>query len=285
MADSLRDRVMFMSGGSRGIGLSIATRVAQEGVKVALMAKTAEPHPRLPGTIYTAAEEIEAAGGEALPIVGDIRDAEAVDAAVAQTVERWGGIDLVVNNASAINLAPMRDLEVKRFDLMQQINARGTFVVTRACLPHLRESGHAHVLTLSPPLSADPRWLRGHSAYTLSKMGMTMITLGVAADEAEAGVAANCLWPRTIIATAAVQNLLGGDEAMRRARVPEIVADAAAEILSRDPRQCTGNVFIDDEVLAEAGVTDLERYSGTPGAELVTDIFVDESPVPEPQTG
>ncbi len=222
---------MFMSGGSRGIGLAIAARAARDGAKVALMAKTAEPHPKLPGTIYTAAEEIEAAGGQALPIVGDIRDAEAVEAAVAQTVERFGGIDLVVNNASAINLAPMRDLEVKRFDLMQQINARGTFVVTRACLPHLRESDHAHVLTLSPPLSADPRWLNGHSAYTLSKMGMTMITLGVAADEAEAGIGANCLWPRTIIATAAVQNLLGGDEAMARSRVPAIVADAAL----RDP--------------------------------------------------
>jgi citronellol/citronellal dehydrogenase len=274
----LKDRVMFMSGGSRGIGLAIATRVAQEGVRVALMAKTAEPHPRLPGTIYTAAEEIEAAGGQALPIVGDIRDHGAVERAVADTVEKWGGIDLVVNNASAINLAPMRDLEVKRFDLMQQINARGTFVVTRACLPHLRESDHAHVLTLSPPLSADPRWLRGHSAYTLSKMGMTMITLGVAADEADAGIAANCLWPRTIIATAAVQNLLGGDEAMARARVPDIVADAAAEILGRDPRGCTGNVFIDDEVLTEAGVADLDKYSGTPGAELVTDIFVEDSP-------
>jgi citronellol/citronellal dehydrogenase len=270
----LKDRVMFMSGGSRGIGLSIAARAARDGVKVALMAKTAEPHPKLPGTIYTAAEEIESAGGEALPIVGDIRDAEAV----AQTVERFGGIDLVVNNASAINLAPMRDLEVKRFDLMQQINARGTFVVTRACLPHLRESDHAHVLTLSPPLSADPRWLNGHSAYTLSKMGMTMITLGVAADEAEAGIGANCLWPRTIIATAAVQNLLGGDEAMARSRVPAIVAEAAYEILRRDPRGCTGNAFIDDEVLAEAGITDLSEYSGTPDADLALDIFVDGWP-------
>jgi citronellol/citronellal dehydrogenase len=275
----LNDRVMFMSGGSRGIGLAIAKRAARDGVKVALMAKTAEPHPRLPGTIYTAADEIEAAGGEALPIAGDIRDADAVDAAVAQAVERFGGIDLVVNNASAINLAPMRDLEVKRFDLMQQINSRGTFVVTRACLPHLRESGHAHVLTLSPPLSADPRWLRGHSAYTLSKMGMTMITLGVAADEAEAGIGANCLWPRTMIATAAVQNLLGGDEAMARSRTPEIVADAAYEILTRDPRECTGNVFIDDEVMADAGITDLDGYAGKPGADLVLDIFVDGWPV------
>jgi citronellol/citronellal dehydrogenase len=275
----LKDRVMFMSGGSRGIGLAIATRAARDGVKVALMAKTAEPHPKLPGTIYTAAEEIEAAGGEALPIVGDIRDADAVEAAAAQTVERFGGIDLVLNNASAINLAPMRDLEVKRFDLMQQINARGTFVVTRACLPHLRESDHAHVLTLSPPLTAaDRRWLTGHSAYTLSKLGMTLITLGVAADEA--GIGANCLWPRSIIATAAVQNLLGGDEAMARSRVPEIVADAAYEILSRDPRECTGNTFIDDEVLADAGITDLDRYAGKPDADVQLDIFVDGWPEP-----
>jgi citronellol/citronellal dehydrogenase len=189
-----------------------------------------------------------------------------------------GGIDIVVNNASAINLAPMRDLPVKRFDLMQQINARGTFVVTRAALPHLRESPHAHVLTLSPPLSADPRWLAAHSAYTLSKMGMTMITLGLAADEAEAGIGANCLWPRTIIATAAVQNLLGGDEAMRRARTPEIVADAAHAILVRDPRSCTGNAFIDDEVLAEAGITDLDRYSAAEDTDLSLDIFVDGWP-------
>jgi citronellol/citronellal dehydrogenase len=276
--DSLSGRTILMSGGSRGIGLAIAVRAARDGARVALIAKTAEPHPKLPGTIYTAAEEIEAAGGEALPIVGDIRDAESVEAAVTQTVERFGGIDIVVNNASAINLAPMRDLPVKRFDLMQQINSRGTFVVTRAALPHLRESSHAHVLTLSPPLSADPRWLAGHSAYTLSKMGMTMITLGLAADEAEAGIGANCLWPRTIIATAAVQNLLGGDEAMRRARTPEIVADAAHAVLVRDPRSCTGNTFIDDEVLAEAGITDLHRYAAAEDTDLSLDIFVDGWP-------
>ena len=275
---SLSGRTILMSGGSRGIGLAIAVRAARDGARVALIAKTVEPHPKLPGTIYTAAEEIEAAGGEALPIVGDIRDAEAVETAVAQTVERFGGIDIVVNNASAINLAPMRDLPVKRFDLMQQINSRGTFVVTRAALPHLRESSHAHVLTLSPPLSADPRWLAGHSAYTLSKMGMTMITLGLAADEAEAGIGANCLWPRTIIATAAVQNLLGGDEAMRRARTPEIVADAAHAVLVRDPRSCTGNAFIDDEVLAEAGITDLDRYAAAEDTDLSLDIFVDGWP-------
>jgi citronellol/citronellal dehydrogenase len=279
MTNSLKGRTIFMSGGSRGIGLAIALRAARDGARIALVAKTAEPHPKLPGTIYTAAEEIEAAGGEALPIVGDIRDEAGVEAAVAQAVERFGGIDIVVNNASAINLAPMRDLEVKRFDLMQTINPRGTFVVTRACLPHLRESEHAHVLTLSPPLSADRRWLAGHSAYTLSKMGMTMITLGVAADEAEAGIAANCLWPRTIIATAAVQNLLGGDEAMARSRTPEIMADAAHAVLVQDPRSCTGNTFIDDEVLAEAGVTDLDGYQAE-GAELALDIFVDGWPEP-----
>ena len=277
----LNGRTIFMSGGSRGIGLAIALRAARDGARVALMAKTAEPHPKLPGTVFTAAEEISEAGGEALPIVGDIRDADAVEAAVGQTVERFGGIDVVVNNASAINLAPMRDLEVKRFDLMQTINARGTFVVTRACLPHLRESEHAHVLTLSPPLSADRRWLRGHSAYTLSKMGMTMITLGVAADEAEAGIGANCLWPRTIIATAAVQNLLGGDEAMARSRTPEIMGDAAHAVLVRDPRSCNGNTFIDDEVLAEAGITDLGGYAAA-GAELALDIFVDGWPEPAP---
>jgi citronellol/citronellal dehydrogenase len=272
---SLEGRVMFMSGGSRGIGLAIAIRAAREGAKVALMAKTAEPHPKLEGTVFTAAEEIEAAGGEALPIVGDIRDAEAVEAAVVQTAERFGGIDLVVNNASAINLSPMRELPVKRFDLMQQINARGTFVVTQACLPYLRESDHAHVLSLSPPLSVDRRWLAGHSAYTLSKMGMTMITLGVAADEP--GIGANCLWPRTIIATAAVQNLLGGDEAMARARTPEILADAAHAIFVRDPASTTGNTFIDDEVLAEAGITDLSGYAAE-GSDLVLDIFVDGWP-------
>ena len=277
MADSLNGRVIFMSGGSRGIGLAIAARAARDGARVALMAKTAEPHPKLPGTVYSAAEEIQQAGGEALPIVGDIRDADAVDDAVAQTVERFGGLDIVVNNASAINLSPMRDLEVKRFDLMQTINARGTFVVTRACLPHLHDSDHAHVLTLSPPLSADRRWLQGHSAYTLSKMGMTMLTLGVAADEAEAGIGANCLWPRTMIATAAVQNLLGGDEAMARSRTPEIMADAAHAILVRDPRETNGNTFIDDEVLAEEGVTDLSGYA-TPDAELVLDIFVEGWP-------
>ena len=271
-------RSVFMSGGSRGIGLAIAKRLARDGARVALLAKTAEPHPKLPGTIHTAAAEITDAGGEALPLLGDVRDEGRVADAVAEAAERFGGIDTAINNASAINLAPMRELEVKRFDLMQQVNARGTFVLTRACLPHLREAERPHVLTLSPPLTTDPKWLKAHSAYTLSKMGMTMITLGLAADEADAGIGANCLWPRTIIATAAVQNLLGGDEAMRRARTPEIYADAAAEILSRDPRACTGNAFIDDEVLAEAGITDLDRYSAVEDADLALDLFVDGWP-------
>jgi citronellol/citronellal dehydrogenase len=276
MSDApLAGRTAVMSGGSRGIGLAIAKRIAADGANVALIAKTAEPHPKLPGTIYTAAEEIEEAGGKALPIVGDVRDDEQVATAVAQAAERFGGIDIVVNNASAINLAPMAQLEVKRFDLMQQINARGTFVLTKAALEHLRASDHAHVLTLSPPLSADPKWLQANSAYTLSKFGMTMLTLGLAADEAEHRIGANCLWPRTIIATAAVQNLLGGDEAMKRARTADIYADAAYEILRRDPRECTGNAYIDDEVLAEAGVTDFSKYQA-PGAELALDLFVDD---------
>ena len=210
--NTLAGRTMFISGASRGIGLEIAKRVAADGGNVALMAKTDQPHPKLAGTVHTAAAEIEAAGGQALPIVGDIRFDDQVAAAVAQTVDRFGGIDLCVNNASAIALMPVADLPVKRYDLMLDINSRGTFVVTQACLPHLRASDHAHVLTLSPPLSTDARWLRGHAAYTLSKMGMTILTLGVAADEAQHGVAANCLWPRTMIATAAVENLLGGDE-------------------------------------------------------------------------
>src|ERR687897_1017481 len=274
MPSPLADRVVVMSGGSRGIGLAIAVALARQGARIALLAKTDQPHPRLPGTIHTAAEAIEDAGGEALAVVGDVRDDGQVEAFVAAAAERWGGVDIVVNNASAINLAPLAALEPKRYDLMLDINTRGTFLLTRAALPHLRASDHAHVLTLSPPLSADPKWLKGHSAYTLSKMGMTMITLGVAADEADAGVAANCLWPRTMIATAAVKNLLGGDEAMARSRVPAIVADAAYEILKRDPRECTGNVFIDDEVLAEAGIADLDQYAGTPDAELALDIFV-----------
>ncbi|UJA20813.1 NAD(P)-dependent oxidoreductase [Thermoleophilia bacterium SCSIO 60948] len=272
---SLENRTVIMSGGSRGIGLAIAKKVAAEGANVAIIAKTDKPDPRLPGTIHTAADEIREAGGQALPIVGDVRDAESVAEAVARTAAEFGGIDIVVNNASAINLASMRDLELKRLDLMLDINLRGTWVLTKACLEHLRESDHAHVLSLSPPISANTRWLHGHSAYTVAKFGMTMVTLGVAFDEAEAPIAANTLWPRTLIATAAVQNLLGGEEAMRRARTPEIYADSAAAVLRRDPRECTGNQFIDDEVLAEEGITDLSGYQADPSGELQLDLFLE----------
>lgn len=268
-------RRVFMSGGSRGIGLAIAKKLAEGGASVAIVAKTDEPDPRLPGTIHTAAEEIEQAGGKALPIVGDIRDEAAVTTAVEKTVAEFGGIDFCINNASAINLSPMGDLPLKRFDLMLNINVRGTFAVTQACLPHLRESDHAHVLSLSPPIDPDPKWLEMHAPYTLTKYGMSMLTLGVAASERANGVAANCLWPRTIIATAAVQNLLGGDEAMAKSRTPEILADAAAVVLARDPASCTGNTFVDDEVLAEAGVTDLSGYRGAAGGELLLDVFLD----------
>jgi len=277
MSSPLSGRVVVMSGGSRGIGLAIAVACARAGARIALLAKTDSAHPRLPGTIHTAAEAIEAAGGEALPVVGDVRDDAQVDAFVAAAAERWGGVDIVVNNASAINLVPVADLAPKRYDLMLDINARGTFLLTRAALPHLRASDHAHVLTLSPPLSTDRRWLKGHAAYTVSKMAMTMLTLGVAEDEREHGVAANCLWPRTLIATAAVQNLLGGDRAMAMSRTPEIVADAARILLERDPAAASGGTYIDDELLAEAGITDLARYRAGEG-ELALDLFVEDWP-------
>ena len=269
---SLKDRTLFMTGGSRGIGLAIALRAARDGANVALLAKTAEPNPKLPGTIYTAAEEIEAAGGKALPIVG-----------VAQTAERFGGVDICVNNASAISLTTIEDTEVKRYDLMQSINSRGTFLAIRACIPHLKRGTNPHILTLSPPIELDPRWLGAqHSPYTLSKYGMSLLTLGAAAELREAGVAANGLWPRSVIATAAVQNLLGGDEVMAKSRTPEIVADAAYAIFTRPSRECTGNLFVDDEVLAtlaDPPVTDLEPYRAADGGELLADFFVDPAPL------
>ena len=274
---SLAGKTMFISGGSRGIGLSIAERAARDGANVALIAKTAEPHPKLEGTVYTAAEAIESAGGQALPIVGDIRDADQVAAAVEQAAQRFGGIDLCVNNASAINLAGTEALEPKRYDLMQDVNTRGTFLVSRACVPHLKEAENPHVLTLSPPLSLDPRWFKNHIGYTLSKFGMSMCTLGMAEEFRDAGIAFNSLWPRTLVATAAVQNLLGGDAAMQGSRKPEIVADAAYAILTRPSRETTGNFFLAEDVLAEEGVSDLREYSyGGSDAKLVTDLFVDD---------
>ncbi|MGI8633660.1 MAG: SDR family oxidoreductase [Solirubrobacterales bacterium] len=274
MAD-LEGKTIFMSGGSRGIGLAIAVRAARDGANVAIVAKTDEPHPDLPGTIHTAAEDIEEAGGKALPIVGDIRHEESVTDAVEKTISEFGGIDICVNNASAINLAPPHELPLKRFDLMQQINSRGTFLVSQACLPHLQKSDHAHILTLSPPIDLAPRWLTGHVAYTLSKYGMTMLTHGFAETYRDDKIAANTLWPRTMIATAAVQNLLGGDESMAKSRKPAIVADAAHAILKRDPAECTANAFIDDEVLAEEGKTDLSEYRYEGSDELQLDLFLD----------
>ncbi len=271
---------MFISGASRGIGLAIALKAAADGGNVALVAKTAEPHPKLEGTIYTAADQIEQAGGQALPIVGDIRDENSVESAVAQTVERFGGIDICVNNASAINLSGVEQLDMKRYDLMQNINVRGTFAVSKACFPHLRRSaengGNPHILTLSPPISLEEKWLAPHTGYTIAKYGMTLCALGFAAELREAGVASNALWPRTLIATAAVQNLLGGDEAMRRARTPAVYADAAYEVLTRPARECTGNAFLCEDVLVEAGVTDLSGYAAGDGSDLGVDLFVDE---------
>lgn len=272
---SLAGTTMFMSGGSRGIGLAIAKRAAADGANVALIAKTAEPHPRLPGTVFTAAAEIEESGGHALPIVGDIRDEDAVAEAVTKAAEQFGGIDLVVNNASAINLSGTESLSMKAYDLMQDINTRGTFVVSKACIPWLKQSANPHILTLSPPLNMAQHWFQNHAAYTIAKYGMSMLTLGMSAEFASDGIAVNSLWPRTIIATAAVQNLLGGDAAMAQSRRPEIVADAAYEILTRPAAETTGNFFIDDEVLAEAGKADLSEYAYVDGAKFQKDIFLD----------
>lgn len=271
---SLAGKVLIMSGGSRGIGLAIAVRAAKDGASVALIAKTAEPHPRLEGTVYTAAEAIEAAGGRALPIVGDIRDDDTVLAAVEEAVATFGGLDICVNNASAIDLSGIEDISMKRYDLMQDINTRGTFLLSKACIPHLRRAANPHVLTLSPPLNLNPKWSAASLGYTIAKYGMSMCTLGLAEEYRTGGIAFNSLWPRTTIATAAVRNLLGGDQAMRRARDPRIMADAAHAVLTRPSRGCTGNFFIDDEVLAEEGITDLSGYGGEQD-ELQKDIFLD----------
>jgi citronellol/citronellal dehydrogenase len=273
---SLANKTIFISGASRGIGLAICLGAARDGANVCMIAKTATPDPRLEGTIYTAAEEIEKAGGKALPVVGDVRNEESVAAAVAQCVERFGGIDIAINNASAINLAGTEMLEMKRYDLMQDINTRGTFVVSKLCVPHLKKAANPHVLTLSPPLNMDPKWFAHHAAYTIAKYGMSMCTLGMAEEFRGDGIAFNALWPRTIIATAAIGNLLGGEAAMARSRKPEIMADAAHAILCKPSRECTGNFFIDDEVLAAEGITDLSvyRYGTASEDELAEDLFL-----------
>ncbi|MGC7101504.1 SDR family oxidoreductase [Amycolatopsis lurida] len=270
---ALAGRTMVISGGSRGIGLAIAVAAGRQGANVVLLAKTAEPHPRLPGTVHTAVAQIEAAGGKAVAVVGDVRREKDVARTAETAVERFGGIDLCVNNASAIALSRTEELPVKRFDLMQQVNVRGTFLLTRYCLPHLRSSANPHVLTLSPPLNLSQHWLGAHPAYTLAKYGMTLLSLGWAAEYAEAGVAVNCLWPQTYIATAAVANLPGGDELIESARQPEIMGDAAVAILTRPAKNCTGHCYLDADVLAETGVTDLSGYGG--GDHPLPDLFLD----------
>ncbi|MEO6794330.1 MAG: NAD(P)-dependent oxidoreductase [Mycobacterium sp.] len=270
----LSGKTMFISGASRGIGLAIAKRAAADGANIALIAKTAEPHPKLDGTVYTAAAEIEAAGGQALPIVGDIRDGDSVAAAVAAAVERFGGIDICVNNASAINLGSILEVPLKRFDLMNGIEVRGTYAVSQACIPHMIGRENPHILTLSPPIRLESKWLKP-TAYMMAKFGMTLCALGIAEELRSHGIASNTLWPRTLIATAAVQNLLGGDEAMARARTPDVYADAAYVILTRPATSYTGNSVLCEDVLLESGVTDLSVYDCIPGSDLGVDLWVD----------
>jgi citronellol/citronellal dehydrogenase len=274
MAD-LKNKTIFVSGGSRGIGLAIALRAAKDGANVIIAAKTAEPHVKLPGTIYTAAQEIEDAGGQALPVVCDIRDDNAVKAAVQAGVDKFGGIDICINNASAISLTPTLQTPMHRFDLMHQVNTRGTFLVSKTCLPHLLEAANPHILNLSAPLNMEEKWFKNHVAYTMAKFGMSMCVLGMAAEFRDQGVAVNALWPRSTIATAAVQNLLGGDELTKRSRKPEIMADAAHIILTKPSREFSGNFCIDDEVLESAGITDLSAYAVDQSMQLAPDFFVD----------
>ncbi|MCU0352404.1 MAG: NAD(P)-dependent oxidoreductase [Cytophagales bacterium] len=272
----MKGKTVFITGASRGIGHAIGLRLAREGANIVIAAKTTEPHPKLPGTIYTAAEDMERAGGKALPLVVDIRFEDQVRAAVEKTVETFGGIDVLINNASAIQLTGTLQTEMKRYDLMHQINTRGTFVCSQACLPHLLKAENPHVLNLSPPLNMETRWFAPHVAYTMAKYGMSMCVLGMS-GEFRGKVAFNALWPRTAIATAAVANILGGDQMMKHSRTPEILADSAYFILRRDAKTVTGNFFIDDEVLAAEGITDLSGYAATPGMkdeELVRDFFV-----------
>jgi len=277
--ETLRGRTLFITGASRGIGLAIALRAARDGANVAVIGKTTDPHPRLPGTIHDAAAAVERAGGHAIALPCDIRDETAVDEAVARTLARFGTLDILVNNASAISLTGTLETPVKRFDLMMDVNARGTFVASRACLPHLldaaREGRNPHILTLSPPLDVKPKWFGPHVAYTLAKYGMSLVVLGLAEEFRDRGVAVNALWPRTVIATAAIAMIPGAQSQTARMRKPEIVADAAHAILLRDARACTGSFFIDEDVLRETGVADFSTYAVDPRQPLLTDLFLD----------
>ncbi|WP_313354613.1 NAD(P)-dependent oxidoreductase [Microbacterium sp.] len=275
---SLAGKTILMSGGSRGIGLAIALRAAADGANIAMLAKTDTPHPKLEGTVHSAAEAIRAAGGQALPIVGDVRDDGQVTEAVMKTQGEFGGIDIVINNASVIDLSGSLDLAAKKYDLMQDVNVRGTFMLSRAAVPLLRESANPHILSLSPPMNLSPKWLGAHTGYTLAKYGMTMATLGIAAEFADAGIAANTLWPRTTIATAAVQNLLGGDRVMAASRTADIYADAAYAVITKPAREYSGQTLIVEDVLEADGVTDFSKYAavpGTPDDRLFPDIFLD----------
>jgi len=272
---SLKDKTIFISGASRGIGKAIALRMAREGANIIVAAKSVAENEKLGGTIFSAAEEIEAAGGKALAVQCDIRDQEQIQKAVDKAVETFGGIDVLVNNASAISLTPTDQTDTKRFDLMHSINVRGTFFVTQACLPHLKKSSNAHILTLSPPINLDPKWFKAHVAYTLAKYNMSMLAIGWAAEFKKINIASNALWPRTTIDTAAVRNLLGGDSLVKMSRKPEIIADAAHIIFNKPAAECTGNCFIDEEVLKAEGITDLDQYAVTPGGKLFTDLFLE----------
>ncbi len=271
---AFKNKTVFITGASRGIGLAIGLRLAREGANIVVTGKTSEPHPKLEGTIYSAAKEIEAAGGRALAVVMDVRYEEQVQAAVDLTVETFGGIDILVNNASAISLTPTLMTEMKRFDLMHGINLRGTFLASKLCIPHLKKSENPHILALSPPINLNPAWFKHHVAYTIAKYGMSMCVLGMAEEFRRDGIAVNALWPRTTIATAAVQNLLGGDEMIRQSRTPEIMGDAAYAILKRDSRAHTGQFYIDEEVLKDEGVADFSRYAVDPSRPLMTDLFL-----------
>lgn len=271
---SFKEKVIFITGASRGIGKAIALKLAKEGAHIAIASKSVTENPKLGGTIFSAAKEIEEVGGKALPVQCDIRFEDQINNAVTKTVETFGRIDVLINNASAISLTATEQTESKRFDLMHDINVRGTFFVSKWCIPHLRKAGNPHILNLSPPLNLQPKWLANHLAYTLSKYSMTMIAIGLAEELKKDKIAVNTLWPRTTIATAAVQNLLGGEALMKMSRTPEIVADAVYYILSRNAETCSGNCFIDEQVLAQEGITNLDKYRMVPGGQLYNDLFL-----------
>jgi citronellol/citronellal dehydrogenase len=271
---SFQNKTAFITGASRGIGKAIALKLAKEGANIVIAAKSTEENPKLGGTIFTAAKEVKDAGGKALPVKCDIRFEDQIQQAVEKAIETFGGIDILINNASAISLMDTEQIEPKAFDLMHDINVRGTFFVSKACIPYLKKSSNAHILNLSPPINADKKWLTNHLAYTISKYNMTMIAIGLSGELKKYNIAANTLWPKTTIATAAVRNLLGGDTLIKMSRTPEIIADAAFHILTKPSAECTGNCFIDEEVLAQVGITDLERYAVSPGTKLYADLFL-----------